>query len=161
MTPLRASWLVKACGVLHNRCIDWGLRNMRRGQNRDPEHKMNIQVWALMQFNRYNQEIREDKLPSERQSYGSTHKGIVRPAQYVFKNYGGPVPSGGVHRRQREGCRRGHGHGCDSPGDERVGGPIHSGRFNDVEVDVDVGQLEGNLVQIKLTDLEIVQFETN
>ena len=31
--------------------------------------------------------------------------------------------------------------------------------FNDV--DVDQGELEGNLVEIKFTDLEIVQLETN
>ena len=43
----------------------------------------------------YNREITAEELPTERERYGSTHEGIVRRAQYVFKNYGGPVPTGG------------------------------------------------------------------
>ena len=71
MTPLNASWLVKACVVLHNRCLDWGLRKLRRSQNRDPEHEMNIQVRAHMRFTRYNLEITAEELPPERERYGS------------------------------------------------------------------------------------------
>ena len=36
MDPLQASWLVKACCVLHNRCLDWGIRKLKPGENRDP-----------------------------------------------------------------------------------------------------------------------------
>ena len=129
MTPLNASWLVKACVVLHNRCIDWGLRKLRRGHNRDPEHEMNIQVRAHMRFTRYNREISAEEVPPERERYGSTHDGIVRRARYVFKNYGGPVPRGGVQGRQRGvgDHARGRGRGCGAPADERVGGPIRAG----------------------------------
>ena len=106
MTPLHASWLVKACIVLHNRCIDWGLRKLKRGQNRDLEHEMDIQVRAHMRFTMYNQEIAEEDLPDEAERYGATNEGIVRRAQYVFKNYGGPTPQQGVLGRQRGRVRR-------------------------------------------------------
>ena len=36
MDPLQASWLVKACCVLHNRCFEWGLHKLMPGQNQDP-----------------------------------------------------------------------------------------------------------------------------
>ena len=50
----------------------------------------------------------------------------------MFKNYGGPVPRGGVQRRQRGvGDRaRGRGRGRGAPADERVGGPIRAGRVH-------------------------------
>ena len=102
--------------MLHNRCIDWGLRKLRRGQNRDPEHEMNIQVRAHMRFTRYNREITAEEVPPERE-------------RYVFKNYGGPVPRGGVHGRQRGVGDRAHGRGRGrgAPADEHVGGPIRAG----------------------------------
>ena len=76
MTPLHASLLVKACIVLHNRCIDWGLRKPNRGQNRDPEHEINIQVRAHMRFTMYNQEIAEENLPDGPERYGTTNESI-------------------------------------------------------------------------------------
>ena len=134
MTPLHASWLVKACIVLHNRCIDWGLRKLKRGQNRDPEREMDIQVRAHMRFTMYNQEIAEEDLPDEAERYGAANEGIVRRAQYVFKNYGGPTPQQGVLGRQRgpgRGRGRGQGRGRGrraADAQERVGGPIRGGR---------------------------------
>ena len=81
MTLLHASWLVKACVVLHNSCIDWGLRKLKRGQNHDSDHEMNIQVRVHMCFTQYNQKIAEDDLLEERETYGSTHVGSVRRAK--------------------------------------------------------------------------------
>lgn len=109
MTPLKASWLIKACVVLHNRCLDWGLRKLKRGQNRDPEYEMNIQVRAHMRFTRYNRDIAQEQLPPEPQRYGTTNEGIVRRAQYVFTNYGGQAPEVSLRGRPRSGRGRGRG----------------------------------------------------
>ena len=132
MMPLHDSWLVKACIVLHNRCLDWGLRKLKRGQNYNPEHEMNIQVRAQMRFTMYNREIAAEDLPDESERYGATKEGIVRRAQYVFKNYGGPTPQQGVLGRQRvlgRGRGQGRGRGCRATdAQERVGEPILGGR---------------------------------
>ena len=85
-----------------------------------------------MCFTMYNQEIAEEDLPDEAERYGKTNEGIVRRAQYVFKNYGRPTPQQGVLGRQRgRGCGRGQGlRRVRRPADaqERVGGPIRGGR---------------------------------
>ena len=92
---------------------------------------MNIQVRAHMRFTMYNREIAEEDLPDEAERYGSTNEGIVRRAQYVFKNYGWPTPQQGVLGRQRgrgrgRGQGRGHGrHAADAQ--VRDGGPIRGG----------------------------------
>ena len=132
MTPLHASWLVKACIILHNRCIDWGLRKLKRGQNCNPEHEMNIQVRAHMHFTMYNREIAAEDLPDEAERYGATNEGIVRRAQYVFKNYGRPTPQQGVLGWQRG---RGRGRGQEqgrgrraADAQEHIRGPIRGGR---------------------------------
>ena len=50
MPPLEASCLVKACCVLHNRCLDWGLHRIRPGMNKDPQYENNIQALACQRF---------------------------------------------------------------------------------------------------------------
>ena len=93
---------------------------------------MNIQVHAHMRFTMYNRDIAAEDLPDEAETYGMTNEGIVRRAQCVFKNYGGPTPQQGVLGRQR-GRRwgRGQGRGCGcraADAQECVGGPIRGGR---------------------------------
>ena len=96
---------------------------------------MNIQVCAHMRFTMYNQEIAEEDLQDEAERYGPTNEGIVRRAQYVFKNYGGPTPQQGVLGPQHG---RGHGRGrgqwrgrgrCAADAQERVRGPIRGRRI--------------------------------
>ena len=82
----------------------------------------------------YNEEIAEEDLPDEAERYCATNEGIVRRAQYVFKNYGGPTLQQGVLGRQRargRGRGRGQGRGRGrraADAQERVGGPIRGGR---------------------------------
>ena len=60
MDPLQASWLVKACCVLHNRCLDWGLRKLKPGENRDPTMEADILVQAAERFRDANEGVGED-----------------------------------------------------------------------------------------------------
>lgn len=108
MTPLHASWLVKACCVLHNRCIDWKLRKLRPGQNRDPDLEMEIRVRALSRFRRNNRHILTGEFtanPESEYQPGSTPEGVYRRQLIIQKRYGGPPP---VARLPRE-ARRGRG----------------------------------------------------
>ena len=104
MHPLEASWLVKACCILHNRCLDWGLRKLKPGQNRDPTNEMDILVEAAERFEKENGAIDNDDLPddpSPRGNYGPTHAGVIRRQTYIHRNYGGPPPATGCRGRGR------------------------------------------------------------
>ena len=93
MPPLEASWLVKACCVLHNRCIDWGLRRMRPGKNKDPEHENKIQNLAHRRFLTANQrevDSDDDGDHDVTQVREVALEGIQRCKLYIHKNYGGP-----------------------------------------------------------------------
>ena len=50
MEPLEASWLIRACVVLHNMCIDWGLQALKPEDSYDPEIKLDIQQEVAKQF---------------------------------------------------------------------------------------------------------------
>ena len=50
MEPLEASWLVRACVVLHNMCIDWGLQALKPEDSYDPEIELDIQQEAAKRF---------------------------------------------------------------------------------------------------------------
>ena len=123
MDPLQASWLVKACCVLHNRCLDWGLHKLKPGQNCDPTMEVDILVEAAGRFQEANQGIEDDILPDDtppRRNYGPTHAGVVRRQTYIHSNYGGPAPQN-VGRGTGRGRGRGRGHGRGR-GRGRVGG---------------------------------------
>ena len=64
MDPLQASWLVKACCVLH-RCLDWGLRRLKPGKNRDPTMEADIHVKAAERYQEANEGIEADQLPDD------------------------------------------------------------------------------------------------
>ena len=53
MEPLEAPWLVRACVVLHNMCIDWGLQALKPEDSYDPEIEQDIQEEAAKQFLRF------------------------------------------------------------------------------------------------------------
>ena len=88
MPPLEASWLVKACCVLHNRCIDWELRRMRPGKNKDPEHENKIQKLARRRFLAANQQLvdsDDDGDHDATQAREVTLDGILRRKLYIHK----------------------------------------------------------------------------
>ena len=117
MDPLQASWLLKACYVLHNHFLDWGLRKLKPSQNRDPTMEADILVEATERFQQENEGIQDDDLPDDpppRANYGPTHAGVVRRQSYIHRNYGGPAPAkvgGGRDRGCGRGCCRGRGCG--------------------------------------------------
>ena len=50
MDPLEASWLIRACAVLHNMCIDWGMQSLKPRDAHDPEIELKIQTEATNRF---------------------------------------------------------------------------------------------------------------
>ena len=50
MDPLEASWLIRACAVLHNMCIDWGMQSLKPRDAHDPEIELQIQTEAANRF---------------------------------------------------------------------------------------------------------------
>ena len=52
---------MKACCVLHNMCIDWGLRKLPPGQNKDPDHERDIRIDAQRLLNKHNPDIDIDR----------------------------------------------------------------------------------------------------
>ena len=105
MPPLEASWLVKACCVLHNRCFDWGLRKLRPGQNKDPDYENQIQTLARRRFLKYNRQDQEDMDDEDDHDVSLqrniTYDGIMKRKMYIHRNYGGPRPEVARVRRGR------------------------------------------------------------
>ena len=117
MPPLEALWLVKACCVLHNRCIDWGLRKLPPGKSPDPDHEKNIQKLARRRFNEANKR-EADNDDADDEEHGLiprrdvTFDGIMRRKMYIHRNYGGPRPElPRVRRGNPSGRGRGRGRG--------------------------------------------------
>ena len=69
LPPLQASWIVKACCVLHNMCLDWGLRKLRPGQNKDPDHELDIRIEAQKLFNKHNPHLNPDNISQTEEVY--------------------------------------------------------------------------------------------
>ena len=108
---------MKACCVLHNMCIDWGLRKLPPGQNQDPDHEREICIEAQRLFNKHNPGIDIDNIPQteeiHHEDYGPTHRGLLRRRQYIYSHYGGPAPQYQLEPRppRRGGRGRGRGRG--------------------------------------------------
>ena len=84
MDPLQVSWLVKACCVLHNHCLDWGLRKLKPRQNIDPTVEADILVKTAerrSKSGKKDDQLNEDAPP--RGNYGPTHVGVVRRVAQV------------------------------------------------------------------------------
>lgn len=115
MEPLQASWLVKACCILHNRCLDWGLRKIPPGQHIDPEHEAGIQKEAQQRFEEHNKGIDAENVPEgvDASDLGPTREGIARRDRYIYYRYGGARPAtlDRVTRGRGRGARRGRGRG--------------------------------------------------
>ena len=50
LESLEASWLIQACVVLHNMCIEWGLQALKPKDSHDPEIELKIQQEVVKQF---------------------------------------------------------------------------------------------------------------
>ena len=104
---------------MHNRCLDWGLRKLKPGENCDPTYEMDILVEAAEHFEKENGAIDDNEIPDDpppRRNYGPTHAGVIRRQSYIHRNYGGPPPTTGCCGRGRGrgrggGRARGRGHG--------------------------------------------------
>ena len=100
-------------------CLDWVLRKMSPGQNKDPDHELDIRVEAQKLFNKHNPHLNPDNLTQTeevyQEDYGPTHLGLLRRRQYIYSQYGGPSPE--YQREPRppgRGCGRGRGRGRGS-----------------------------------------------
>ena len=119
MDPQQASWLVKACCgiVLHNWCLDLGIRKLKPGENRDPTMEAEILIEEAERFRDANEGVGDDDSPAAaapRVNCGPTYASVVRRLTYVHRNYGGPPPpngGGGKGRGPGHGCGRGRGRG--------------------------------------------------
>ena len=100
--------------MLHNRCLDWGLRKLKPGQNRDPDIEMLIRVNAHSRFTRQNRHLAEEgQLGDEEapENHGPTAAGIFRRNHYIHRNYVGDPPAPLPVRGRGCGCGRGCGRG--------------------------------------------------
>ena len=98
--------------MLQNRCLDWGLRKLKPGQNRDPDIEMLIRVNAHSRFTRQNRHLAEERQLGDEEApenHGPTAAGIFRRDQYIHRNYGGDPPAPLPVRGR--GYGRGHGRG--------------------------------------------------
>ena len=50
MDPLEASWLIRACAVLHNMCIVVGMQSLKPRDAHDPEIEIKIMTEAANRF---------------------------------------------------------------------------------------------------------------
>ena len=81
MDPLQASWLVKACCVLHNRCLDWGIRKLKPGENRDPTMEADILVQAAERFRDANEGV------GDHDTHDAAAAAAPRGNTYTYKTY--------------------------------------------------------------------------
>ena len=96
MEPLEASWLVRACVVLHNMCIDWGLQALKPEDSYDPEIELDIQQEAA-------------KRPSRKRDREEYLAGVRRRNDIFHNHFGGPQPKGAAFPGRRGGRGRGRG----------------------------------------------------
>ena len=110
MDPLPASWLTEACCVLHNLCIDWGVRELRSGENKDPEIEQLIQEEAGLRFARAMRRAatarNQPSAPVRERNTRRLIEGQVKRARYIYFNYGGPRPTIRVPRQRAQGRQR-------------------------------------------------------
>ena len=93
MEPLEASWLVRACVVLHNMCIDWGLQALKPEDSYDPEIELDVQQEAAKRFLRSLKQNRD--------------RSVLEVNDIFHNHFGGPQPQGAAF----PGCRGGRGRG--------------------------------------------------
>ena len=116
MEPLEASWLVRACVVLHNMCIDWGLQALKPEDSYDPEIELDIQQVAAKRLLRSLKENRDRSVLEVRHRKWNREEYLAevgRRNNIFHNNFGGPQPQGEAfpgHRGGRgsvRGARRG------------------------------------------------------
>ena len=95
MEPLEASWLVRACVVLHNMCIDWELQALKPEDSYDPEIELDIQQEAAKWFLRSLKQNRDRSVLEVRRRKRDREEYLagVRLRNDIFHNhFGGPQP---------------------------------------------------------------------
>ena len=119
--------------VLHNMCLDWGLRKLRPGQNKDPDHELDIRVEAQKLFNKHNPHLNPDNLTQTeevyQEDYGPTHLGLLCRRQYIYSQYGGPHPEYQLEPRppgRGLGRGRGRGRGRGGGGVDTAGSSLNT-----------------------------------
>ena len=95
MDPLEASYLVVACCVLHNMCIEWGVSELSPMNNADPDLEVQIQIDALSSFLEARKDILQNRVPKKHRvpKDKSNHvKGNYRRQMIIHRYHGGPAP---------------------------------------------------------------------
>ena len=112
MAPLQASWLVTACSVLHNLCLDWGVSELSPSNNADPDKEADIRLRSYARMLRARRLVSRDQIPVPRRHPTTTSAyqlGLKRRARIMWRSYGGPSPTQAVlaqRRRSRPRARR-------------------------------------------------------
>ena len=112
MEPLEASWLVRACVVLHNMCIDWGLQALKPEDSYDPEIELDIQQEAAKRFLRSLKQNRDRSVLEVRRRKRDREEylaGVCRRNDIFHNHFGGPQPKGAAFPGRRGGRGRGRG----------------------------------------------------
>ena len=116
-------------------CLDWGLRKLRPGQNKDRDHELDIRVEAQKLFNKHNPNLNPDNLSQTeevyQEDYGPTHLaiGLLRRRQYIYSQYGGPRPEYQLEPRppgRGHGRGRGRGRGRGGGGVDTAGSTLNT-----------------------------------
>ena len=95
MEPLEASYLVVACCVLHNMCIEWGVSELSPMNNEDPDLEVKIQLNALSSFLEARQHIIANRVPREHRvpkNMSNSVQGNYRRQMIIHRYHGGPAP---------------------------------------------------------------------
>ena len=122
MEPLEASWLIRACVVLYNMCIDWGLQALKPEDSYDPEIELEIQQKSkrFLRFLRSLKQNRDRSVLEVRRRKRDQEQYLtgVRRRNDIFHNqFGGPQPQAAAFpghkggRGRSRGARRGAGMG--------------------------------------------------
>ena len=114
-------------------CLDWSLRKLRPGQNKDPDHELDIRVEAQKLLNKHNPHLNPDNLSQTeevyQEDYGPTHLGLLRRRQYIYSQYGGPGPEYQLEPRPPGRARdrdRGLGRGRGGGGVDTAGSTLNT-----------------------------------
>ena len=95
MEPLEVSWLIRACVVLHNLCLDWGLQAVKPKDCYDPEIELEIQQEAAKRFLRALQQNRDRSVLEVRhrkRDMADYLAGLRRRNLIYHQYFGGPEP---------------------------------------------------------------------
>ena len=113
LPPLQAGWIVKAFCMLHNMCIDWGLRKLHPRQNNEPYHERDIHINGQRLFNKHNPDIDIVNIPKTEEAYhedyGPTQRGLLCCQEYIW----GPPPQYQLEPRPPRRGGHGLGRGCE------------------------------------------------